>query len=188
METNPEITDEMVASQVQAGDAESFGMLIDRFEKKLKRYGQRFLNTPEDIEDMVQEVFIKAYTNIQSFDTSLRFSPWIYRIAHNTFVNALKKQQRQPLSIFDADTIFPQLQSRETADQESLDDELREQMSVLLNKIPLKYREAMVLYFYEELSYKEIASILQIPVTTVGVRITRGKAKLRVLYDNHTKV
>src|SRR6185369_748076 len=80
-----------------------FGLLVERYEGKLLRYGRKFINSQEDIEDIVQDVFISAYQNIQSFDSSLRFSPWIYRIAHNAFVNALKAKDRRPLFVdFDA--------------------------------------------------------------------------------------
>ncbi len=87
-----EISDEELARAVQKGDKERFGVLMERYEKKLFRYGRRFLSQKENVEDAVQEVFIKTYQAIQSFDPEQRFSPWIYRIAHNMFVNALKNR------------------------------------------------------------------------------------------------
>lgn len=154
MEHTQDDTDEIIVSKVQSGDFDSFGVLIERYEAKLKRYARKFLNYQEEIEDLVQDVFIKSYTNIQSFDTSQRFSPWIYRIAHNVFVNELKRKQRGSFIFFDADTILPQLPAKETADGEVLDRELRQQMDTLLQLIPDKYREVLVLYYYEELSYQ----------------------------------
>ena len=85
-------TDEEIAKRVQGGDVDSFGVLIERYEEKIARYARKFLMRGEDVKDIVQEVFIKAYVNIQSFDTRQRFSPWIYRIAHNEFINAIKKK------------------------------------------------------------------------------------------------
>lgn len=175
-------TDEALALAAQAGDSAAFGQLIDRFQPKLLRYGKRFLATTEDIEDMVQEVFIKAYTNLQSFDAARAFSPWIYRIAHNQFVNELKKQSRQPWRVFDADTIFPTVAAPETADRELLAAELSDELEHSLAALDGKYREPLVLFFWQELSYAEIAEVLKIPVTTVGVRITRAKAMLRANY------
>jgi len=84
--------DEAIALRVQNGDTDAFGTLITRYEVKMLRYGKKFLGQYEDIEDAVQDAFIKAYTNIQSFNTSMSFSPWIYRIAHNTFINVIKKK------------------------------------------------------------------------------------------------
>lgn len=178
-----DVADEHIASLVQAGDADAFGVLIERYEAKLKRYARKFLNHQEDIDDLVQDVFIKSYTNIQSFDLKQRFSPWIYRIAHNTFVNELKRKERSSFIIFDTDTILPHLPAKETTDGELLDVELRTELDALLNKIPPKYREALVLHYFDELSYQEISDILQIPVTTVGVRMNRGRAKLKACFE-----
>jgi len=177
-----ELSDEQIASAVQAGDSEAFGILIERYEAKLKRYARKFLNYQDEIEDLVQDVFIKSYTHIQSFDTSQRFSPWLYRVAHNTFVNELKRKQRAGFIFFDADTILPYLQAQETADEEALSTELRGELDSLLIELPDKYKEVVILYYFEELSYQEISEVLQIPVTTVGVRMNRGRTKLRACY------
>lgn len=182
-----DISDEAVAMQVQTGDTDAFGVLIERFEKKLKRYARKFLNYQEDIDDLVQDVFIKAYTNINSFDVTQSFSPWIYRIAHNTFVNQLRKKQHLSFSFFDMDTLFPQLAAIETADSHAIATELKKQLEESLETLDVKYRAPMVLYFYEDLSYKEISEVLRIPVTTVGVRINRGKEMLRTEYNFNTK-
>lgn len=179
------LSDEQIAQLVQAGDAEQFGELIERYEAKLKRYARKFLNYQDEIEDLVQDVFIKAYTNIQSFDSDQRFSPWIYRVAHNTFVNELKRKKRLGFSVFDVDTFLPQLPAKETTDSEAITTELREELDNLLIELPDKYREVLVLYYFEELSYQEISEVLQIPVTTVGVRMNRGRKKLKSCYDQN---
>jgi RNA polymerase sigma-70 factor (ECF subfamily) len=183
-----ELTDEQIAHLVQTGDSEQFGELIERYETKLKRYARKFLNSVDDIEDLVQDVFIKSYTNIQSFDVKQRFSPWIYRIAHNTFVNELKRKHRRGFSIFDADTILPQLAAKETTDKDILDTEIRAELDELLTDLPTKYREVIILFYFEELSYQEISEVLQIPVTTVGVRMNRGRTKLRSCYEERQKL
>ena len=162
-----ELSDEEVAIAVQKGNVDSFGELIDRYEAKLKRYARKFLNTEEEIEDLVQDVFIKSYTNIQSFDNEKKFSPWIYRIAHNTFVNELKRKDRGGFVLFDADTILPLLPAKETADSEAIEAEIEAEIDSLVEKLPAKYREVIVLHYFESLSYQEISDVLQIPVTTV---------------------
>lgn len=178
-------SDEQVASAVQAGDAEAFGVLIDRYENKLKRYGHKFLSQKEDIEDLVQDVFIKAYTNIQSFDVALKFSPWIYRIAHNTFVNELRRQSKFGYRIFDADTVLPFLLARETTDEAVLSQEQEEEIERGLADLSTKLREVIVLHYFEGLSYHEISEVLQIPVTTVGVRMTRARSALKKIITAH---
>ena len=172
-------TDEDIAALVQQGDVESFGVLIERYADRLRRYARRFLFGRDDVEDLVQDILIKAYTNIRSFRTDRRFSPWLYRIAHNEFVNALKRKRREALPFFDADTLFPHPVARETADRELHEKELRAALEHSLGALDPKYREPLVLYYFEEMSYDDIAEVLHIPVATVGVRLNRAKALLR---------
>ena len=179
-----EKTDEQIATQVQAGDIDAFGVLVERYEAKLTRYARKFLSDSNDVLDLVQDVFIKAYENIQSFDATRRFSPWIYRIAHNVFVNAIKKKRHEPFRFFDADTIFPHPVAEETADGEAERREIRQAIDQGLRKLDQKYREPLVLYYFEELSYEEIGEILAIPKATVGVRLKRGREMLRKAYNH----
>jgi len=178
-----ERTDEEIALQVQAGDMENFGILVKRYEVKIKRYARKFLFGYEDAEDMVQEVFLKAYINIQSFNASQKFSSWLYRIAHNEFINAIKKKGRERLSLFDLDTLFPHPVAKESLIDDINSRELREILDRILGKIDLKYREVLVLYCFEELNYREIAEVLHIPIATVGVRIKRGRELIKSLYE-----
>lgn len=179
-----ELSDETIVTAVQSGDHDAYGELIARYEAKLRRYARKFLSVDHEIEDLVQDVFIKAYTNIQSFNTTQRFSPWIYRIAHNTFVNELKRKGRYGFSILDADTILPLVPAKETADEDTLFSELSLEIEALLATLPPKYREVIILHYFESLSYQEISDVLKIPVTTVGVRMSRARTKLKEAYSN----
>ena len=172
--------DEEIADLVQSGSIELFGVLVDRYEDKIKRYGRKFLSGTEDIEDIVQNIFIKAYKNIQSFDSKRKFSSWIYRIAHNEFVNELKRKKREPLRFFDPDVIFPLLVSNE---KENIHDIDKEMLDKCLDKLSAKYKEPIVLRYFQELSYKEISDILSIPVSTVGIRLKRGIKKIKEIYE-----
>jgi RNA polymerase sigma-70 factor (ECF subfamily) len=182
----PERTDEEIAIEVQKGDAELFRVLIERYEPKMARYAKRFLFATDDAKDLLQEVFIKAYVNIRSFDATRRFSPWIYRIAHNEFVNALKKKtkERNNVSLLYVDVLFPHPIAKESADEGSSNREMKEILEGSLDKLSAKYREPLILYYLEDMDYKEIAEVLHIPVSTVGVRLQRGKALLRTLVKN----
>jgi RNA polymerase sigma factor (sigma-70 family) len=181
--TMTEYTDESIATEVQNGNIDAYGELISRYEKKLKRYARKFLSRDEDIEDLVQDVFIKSYEHIQSFDSKQRFSPWIYRIAHNTFVNELRRKGRYGMGVFDADTILPHIPAKETADADVLDAELKDELDSLIQNLSPKYREVIVLHYFEELSYREISDVLQIPITTVGVRMSRARRKLQETFN-----
>ncbi|MES2213433.1 MAG: RNA polymerase sigma factor [Patescibacteria group bacterium] len=177
-----ELTDEELALLVQHGDKEQFGILMERYERKLFRYGNKFLSNQDNIEDVVQEVFIKTYQNIQSFDTKQKFSSWIYRIAHNTYVNALKKQSRSPLYMFDFDTLISHTVVDDPIVKEREQKEMRKIVDAGLEKLSPNYREILVLYYLEEFSYQEISDILRIPIGTVGIRLSRAKAALRKSY------
>ena len=174
-----ELTDEEIVSIIRSGETDFFGVLVQRYEAKMKRYARKFLFGYEDAEDIVQQVFVKAFINIRSFDTDKKFSSWLYRIAHNEFINAIRKKKREPLPFFDSDVIFPHLAAKESADKEMKEQELRQIIDKCLDKIDPKYREPIVLYYFEELNYKEIANILRIPVSTVGIRILRAKKNLK---------
>lgn len=176
----PERSDEELVGLIQKGKTDYFGTIVSRYEQKLLRYARRFLFNKEDAEDLVQDVFIKAYTNLQSFDTARRFSPWLYRVAHNEFINSLKSRKgKEHFSLFDFDVLLPHPVAEETADQESYRREIKRWLDSSLEKLDDKYREPLTLYYFEEMDYQEIADILQIPTSTVGVRLQRGRALLR---------
>jgi len=182
MEQKQEKSDEEISSLVQAGNVNLFGVLVLRYEKKIMRYGRKFLSNYEDIEDAVQEIFLKTYKNIKSFDVKRKFSTWLYRIAHNEFVNVLKKRKRSPLSFFNFDTFLPQQAMVNDIHQDLLNKETRQKLEGVLNKLDPKYREPIILYYFEEMNYKEISEIMRIPISTVGVRIKRAKEKIKSIY------
>ncbi len=177
--------DEDIALMVQRGDTESFGLLVTRYEPKMLRYARKFLFGfgPDDIKDVVQDVFIKAYMNIKSFDTGRAFSPWLYRIAHNQFINILRKRGTEHISFFDADTLFPHADHEDTEIRRHELAELKGMFDECLDRLDPKYREPIVLYYYEEVGYQEISQIMQIPVSTVGIRLKRGKVALKKIFD-----
>ena len=182
------ISDEEIVKKVASGDKEFFAEIINRYEPKLARYSKKFLFGYDESADALQEVFIKTYINIKSFDTNKKFSSWIYRIAHNEFINIIKKNKTEPISVFDLDTIIPFAINRlDSSESESVIKEKIELESMYksieknIKSLPVKYREPLILYIYEEKSYEEISEILQMPTSTVGVRINRAKSLLKQL-------
>lgn len=183
--TDIKSTDEEIAKRVCRGDKEAFGVLIERYEDKLTRYIRRFTQVNDDVSDVLQVIFIKAYTNLQGFDTSRSFNSWIYRIAHNESVNHLKKKGSEKVSFIDFDTMLPHLFADEETDTEVQKEETKRILESSLKNISPKYREVLILYYYDDLSYEEIAEVLQIPTSTVGVRIKRGKDALKKVLDSN---
>ena len=178
--------DEEIAKRVQEGDPSSFRVLVERYKPKMTRYARRFLFGSDDAKDLIQEVFLKAYVHIKSFDAKQRFSPWLYRIAHNEFVTALKKREKEKknISIFDLDILFPhRAMAEETADGDLHRDEMKGMLDRSLGTLDPKYREPLILYYFEDMDYRSIADVLHIPVATVGVRLGRGKAMLKKIIE-----
>lgn len=172
-------TDEALAALVQEKNDAAFGILMNRYQAKLLRYGKRFLSGDAPIEDVVQDVFIKTYQNIKSYDPVRPFSPWIYRIAHNEFVNALRQKSRLSFITIDLDTIS----AHHAYEIDPAGDEDRREAKVAVEQglaalTPL-YREVLVLYYIEELSYQEIADVLHVPIGTVGIRLHRARQQLK---------
>lgn len=180
-----QLSDEEIVKKVQSGEINPFGILVKRYEAKMLRYARRFLFGYEDSEDIIQKIFLKAYVNIQSFDVSRKFSSWLYRIAHNEFINAIKKKGKEPLPFFNPDILFPHPIAKEDINREVEAKELRELLDGYLDKLNPKYREPLVLYYFEELSYKQIADVLHIPVATVGIRLKRGRETMKSLFTKH---
>ncbi|MES2622929.1 MAG: RNA polymerase sigma factor [Patescibacteria group bacterium] len=180
------IADEELALRIQKGDRECFGILMERYTEKLTRYGRRFLSNMDNIEDIVQDVFIKTFQNMQDFDTSLKFSSWIYRIAHNAFVNGLKKQQKSAISMpyFDLDVFISHNDYTDPKIEEREYKELKEMIEKGLDKLKPKYKEIIILHYIEDMSYKDISDILRVPIGTVGVRVKRGREQLKEIYTD----
>lgn len=182
---NTDKRDEEIIKDILKGDKESFGVLIYRFEKKLFRYINRFIYDINEAEDLLQTVFVKAYTNLNGFNFNYKFSSWIYRIAHNEIVNYIKRKQRNKI-VFDVDwdVVMPLNVGRninEEIDLSNLEKWLKDNIA----KIPDKYKEVLILYYFEEMAYKEIADIIKIPIATVGVRIKRARDLVRKNYNKH---
>lgn len=177
-----DLSDEEIASLIQSGKSDYFRILIERYEDKMRRYSRKFLSDREDIEDIIQEVFIKAYRNIQSFDANRKFSSWLYRIAHNELVNALKKK-KNILPLFDLDVFLPRSLRDNSLEKEIEKKDLKDIIDKCLKLLERKYREPIILYYLESLSYKEISDVMEIPISTVGIRIKRAKEKLKNIYN-----
>lgn len=184
MDQDNQKKDEELAKCVQDGQADFFGEIFTRYEEKIKRYARRFLSDDEDIRDAVQQIFLKSYVNIQSFDAKRNFSPWIYRIAHNELVNVLKKKKRSFLPLFNLDIFLPANYERNKVETDIDRKKTKQAVEDALDSLEPKYREPVFLHYIEDLDYREIADVMQIPVSTVGVRISRAKKIIKRFLEN----
>jgi len=168
-------------------DQQHFGELIERYHTKLDRYiGRIGVRNPDDREDVLQEIFIKVYRNLNNFDTSLSFSSWIYRIAHNESVSWYRKQSVRPEGnlVGESDLILELLSDDNSSAETTFDQTVNaSEMSRALNELEEKYRTVLILRFFEYKEYEEISDILKIPVGTVGTLVYRGKQRLKTIIN-----
>ncbi|MFA6184440.1 MAG: sigma-70 family RNA polymerase sigma factor [Parcubacteria group bacterium] len=161
---------------------EYFYCIISRYEKIILYYIQRISSlSKEDAEDILQEVFISVYQNLNDFDDSLKFSSWIYRIAHNKTISAWRKTKSRPKTIpTDSDeNLFNFIASNEDIIGELERKHTAKELRLSLDKLDEKYKEVLILKFLEDKDYKEISDILKKPMGTVATLINRAKTKLR---------
>ncbi len=159
-----------------------FQYLIERYEDKLLSYIRRISNIAlEEAEDILQEVFIKVYINLNDFDPDLKFSSWIYRITHNQVISNYRKLQSRPQKIvLDPESDFLENLASDLDIGKDLDQKyLRKAINKVLASLDLKYREILVLKFLEEKSYQEISDILKKPMGTIASLINRAKKKFK---------
>lgn len=168
-------------------DKEHFGALVDRYEAKLSRYiGRLGVRDRDDQLDVLQEIFLKTYRNLNDFDISLQFSSWIYRIAHNGTISWYRKKNVRPEGhlVADSDEMLVFLRSKEDTADVTFDKEINAKMvNEALYHIDKKYREVIVLRFFEHKEYEEISDILQLPIGSVGTLIHRGKKQLAAVLN-----
>lgn len=183
-----EISDEQLAQKVSDDEA-AFYELMSRYENKLFRYIMRTVKVNQQTaEDILQDTFIKAYRYINSFDPSLKFSSWIYRIAHNESISYWRKNQKNVdfVSIDKEENgLANTLVRYESTDSEVLEKERQEIISEAIGQLPEKYRDVLVLRYLEQKDYEEISDVLQKPIGTVSALIHRAKNKLKSLGDKY---
>ncbi|MBX9907051.1 sigma-70 family RNA polymerase sigma factor [Patescibacteria group bacterium] len=168
-------------------DKDSFAVLILRYEAKLDRYVRRLgVANADDRHDVLQDIFIKVYRNLNAFNASLSFSSWIYRIAHNETMSWFRKRKARPEGHMadDGDEILGLISGGESSEKVHLEESDRAAISEALERLPQKYRDVLVLRFFEERTYEEIADILEMPIGTVATLVFRAKDRLRILLEN----
>jgi RNA polymerase sigma-70 factor (ECF subfamily) len=166
---------------------EVLGVLIDRYDAKLRRYLTRLMpGIGHDLDDVLQEVFIKVYVHARSFDTHLLFSSWVYRIAHNEAVSWLRKHtarpETQPLSDDEFELLIPAIEIHADREHGKL---VKDEVERALAELPEKYRTVLVLQYLEGRSYRDMSDILSVPEGTVATLIHRAKKAFMSIYTHH---
>ncbi|MFH1755894.1 MAG: sigma-70 family RNA polymerase sigma factor [Candidatus Latescibacterota bacterium] len=157
------------------GDKKSFEALVERYEKPIYNIAYRVMNNGEDAMDITQNIFMKAYQKIDTFDTSRKFFSWLYRIAVNESINYSKlKHLTQEIG---KDKEFAG--KSPNPEESCAESEIHGYLQDAIEALDFKYKTAIVLKHFHGLSYKEMSDILEIPEKTVKSRLFTGRQLLK---------
>jgi RNA polymerase sigma-70 factor (ECF subfamily) len=172
-------TDEELAAATIL-DNKNFDPLIDRYTQKIRRYIAHLIGNWQESEDVAQDVFFLAYKNIASFNRHMKFSAWLYRIAHNQSVNYIRKHYNHAKTVEFNEAIQNEL-AEHINFGEIIDKHLKNKdLKLALTNLSQKDQEMIYLAYHDEKKYDEIADILEMPVNSVGPTLNRVKKKLKV--------
>jgi len=182
-------SDKQLVERVQKGDKRAFDLLVLKYQYKVHAIVSRFIRDFDEVNDVVQEAFIKAYRAIGNFRGDSQFYTWLYRIAVNTAKNYLVARNRRPPSsdvdVDDAEFYSGSDMLKDVDSPENLlyRDELQKVVLDAIDSLPEDLRTAVTLREFDGLSYEEIATVMECPVGTVRSRIFRARESI----DNRIK-
>jgi RNA polymerase sigma-70 factor (ECF subfamily) len=186
-----DLSDEELLVLAKNNDRQAFDELHIRYRRRIMNFVYRMIGDKETAEDITQETFIRVYTHLESYQTG-NFSGWIYTIARNLSRNELKKRRRaREISLEasvsgreDDDFSWTDVLSKkgEIQEVEARQKEFEDRVQKAINKLPLKYREVLILCGIQGYSYKEAAKILNCSVRNIGVRMHRAREMMRRIF------
>lgn len=186
--------DQELVERAQKGDTKAFELLVAKYHRRLGRLLSRFIKDEHEVNDVVQESFIKAYRALPNFRGDSAFYTWLYRISINTAKNFLANNNKRPIMSSDIANsdgevldVVEQVADNLTPEAELMNKQILQTVESAVAKLPEDLRRAITLREMDGLSYEEIAEVMQCPIGTVRSRIFRAReviaADLRPLLD-----
>ena len=182
-------SDEILVAKCQKGDKQAFELLMKKYQRRIFHLIYRITQDPAVVEPIAQEVFLKAYRSISSFQGNSRFYTWLYRIGVNTSLSHIKKasvgENRERMIEYDLHASTLQSDSMKTEDPEALfmRKEFFKHLLASLRRLPEEMRTAVVLREFSGMNYEEISEVMEIPLGTVRSKIFRARARLREMLE-----
>jgi len=184
------VSDLDLVRQALAGSETAYADLLERFQRPVISVVRRMVGDPSLAEDLAQEAFVKAFRALESFDQRRKFSSWLFKIAHNTTIDYLRKKQLDTVALETTDSDKPDWtailpdEASESPDTSAHRKDLAAALEEALTSLRPAYREVLLLRFQEGLSYEEIAEIIDLPLGTVKTHLHRARnAMARHLTD-----
>ncbi|MFC8685208.1 RNA polymerase sigma factor [Brevibacillus porteri] len=168
--------DREVIAEVLQGNKEAYALIVNKYKGKIASILRRTLHHSHDAEDMVQEVFIKAYYSLPDYKPNYSFSAWLYRIAINRGIDELRKRKRMP-SVTEMDVEVKD--ECAIPEEDYLEKEQRHALRQQMMTLDKNHRTILDLHYLQQLSYREIGNILSLSVDTVRMRLSYARKKLR---------
>ncbi len=177
------LEDDKLVSAAVKGDQNAYRALMDKYQKPLYFHVLKMVKHHEQVEDLVQEAFMKAFGNLQSYNTSYAFSTWLYRITTNHTIDYLRKRKLDTTSIHNPyktndGEVEIQISDTKETDRAIIRKERKQIIHQAIQNLPEKYREVIEMRHLDELSYQEISEHLDLPLGTVKAHIFRAREML----------
>ena len=175
------MTEQALVTQILDGSKSAFATFVSRYEALVAHVINRLIPNEADREDIRQDVFVKAYRNLSGFEFNSKLSTWVARIARNTALNHLEKKRAVLYDDITAeeDTIENQPVIHRGPDELAVEQDISARIRAEIDNLPVMYGVVLALYHLEEMSYKDMADILQLPEGTVKSYLFRGRKMLR---------
>jgi len=174
--------DQQLVARAQSGDKQAYGLLVEKYQRKLARLLSRFIRDPAEVEDVTQEAFIKAYRALPAFRGASAFYTWLYRIGINTAKNYLMAMGRRAPTSTEVEAEeaegfeeAEQLRDINTPESVLLSNEIAETVNSTIEQLPEELRTAIQMREIEGMSYEDIAKAMDCPIGTVRSRIFRAR-------------
>ncbi len=190
MAERDQLDDRTLVERILEGDRDLFGVLMSRYEKRLVNYVYRITHRYEEAHDLTQEIFVKVYLALDRYDPKYQFSTWLFRIAQNSAIDAIRKKGISEVPLARQSDDEPQGRDREFADdgispyRALKNKQLSAAIDREVEKLPPDYRELIQLRHFAELSYEEIASMKKLPLGTVKNKLFRARNLLKDALDD----
>lgn len=177
--------DRTLVEQALAGRQMAYQELLSKYQEPLRRHISRMVRDKQMVDDLIQEVFIKAFTSIGSYSTDFAFSTWLYRIATNHTIDYLRKRKLATISIDNPPGSEPGEErtielpdATWRPDRHIMEDQQRELIHAAIEQLPEKYHRVIVMRHQMDMAYEDIAAELDLPLGTVKAHIFRARALL----------
>lgn len=185
--------DRELVSRILGGERELFTTLVRRYEKRVVNYVYRITHRWEEAHDLAQEIFMKVYLALDRYDSKFQFSTWIFRIAQNSAIDAVRKKSLPEVPMTLSGAEGDDDREREIIDEDSIsphralhNKQMASAIEQAVENLPADYRELIQLRHFAELSYEEIAAMKQLPLGTVKNKLFRARNMLKAELETFT--